>query len=154
MRNALARFRFRRGYKVRIHRSSRPQSVSGEQKVSVSGGRIVHTTHESSVATGGVRVESGLGSALTREGATYQPHAPVAPRQGAPRSAHRWVQANPREVRRHRDRWIAVTKDGIVTTSQSIDGVYKRARAKGVHNPLVFKVPSDTKTKRIVSVRR
>lgn len=68
-------------------------------------------------------------------------------------SAESWVQSHAREIRRQKGRWVAIEKNGIVATSKSFENVYKLAAKRGARNPLVFKVPSNTGEKRIVSVR-
>lgn len=71
-----------------------------------------------------------------------------------PKTADEWVRRNFGKIQRHSGKWVAVTERGIVGTSKDFDETYAIAKAKGIINPLVFKVPSkDTRTK-IVSNRK
>ncbi len=69
-------------------------------------------------------------------------------------SAHQWVADNVASILRHKGEWLAIADGGIVASAVDFDQVRADARAKGIDNPLVFKVPQDTTLKRAVSARR
>ena len=74
-------------------------------------------------------------------------------RQGSPSTADEWVGRNLKKVQRFAGRWVAVTEHGIVANSLDFDDLYSKAKAQGVTNPLVFKVPAATRHPKVVSVR-
>ncbi len=49
---------------------------------------------------------------------------------------HKWIVEHSKELEKHRGKWIAVTKTGIVASSFSLKGVYKKAP-----KALLFLVP-------------
>lgn len=45
------------------------------------------------------------------------------------------------ELEQHKGKWVAVFEDHIVATSDSAVGVRDEALAKGITDPIVFRVP-------------
>lgn len=158
MRSGLARFAYQRKTKMRIHRSVRVPSTSHGREVSVSERTSAHghtVSHSSSANSRRMQVGPRVGGELRQSGATHRQSAQAGGTKRSPQSAHEWVQSHPRQVLQHKGKWLAVSKDGIAaTSSKGMDDVFKRARAKGVRSPRVFKVPRDTDRKRVVSVRK
>jgi hypothetical protein len=77
----------------------------------------------------------------------------VPTKKTPPSTADEWVQQNINKVQQHAGQWIAVTHKGIVATSGDFDDVFGKAREQGIANPMVFRVPSTTRPRKIVSVR-
>jgi hypothetical protein len=70
-----------------------------------------------------------------------------------PMTASEWVTRNQTKLSKYAGQYVAITGKGIVATNSDFDTVYRKAREKGVINPLVFKVPTDSQRIKFVSVR-
>lgn len=52
-----------------------------------------------------------------------------------------WISKHPQELEKHSGKWVAVTKDGIISSSESLKEAREKAKEKIKEEPLMFKVP-------------
>ena len=62
-----------------------------------------------------------------------------------------WVARNQDRLASHAGKYIAVSSTGLIGVSDDFDEVFRKARAKGVMNPLVFKMPKPHGSPKVVS---
>jgi hypothetical protein len=84
---------------------------------------------------------------------TERPSGDRQPRHRPIATAAEWVQRNQAKIGKHKGKWLAVSRSGIVASSGDFDTVFVQARQRGIDNPLVFKVPSSGRPK-VVSAKR
>ncbi len=59
-------------------------------------------------------------------------------------SQHRleWISKHPKEVAKYEGKWVAITKDGIVASGDSIKEIDKELSGKNIkEQPLIMKIP-------------
>lgn len=96
----------------------------------------------------GSELQNIEGTSTTR---VVELHTHVGPAE--PKTAADWVRQNSDKLRRYTKRWVAVTRRGVIASSDDFDDVYAKAKQRGVANPLVFRVPAHNADPKIVSTR-
>lgn len=50
------------------------------------------------------------------------------------------------ELHHHQGRWVAITRDRLLAVGDSPTEVIQSAREKGVHHPMIYRVPGEQTT--------
>lgn len=50
------------------------------------------------------------------------------------------------QLRAYRGKWVAMTRNQLLASGNTVGGVLRAARRKGVEHPIVYKVPTEERT--------
>lgn len=144
---------------MRIHRQAKRITIRGQtntgtgvsQYLSARAGPISANMHAGTNVGRVAHLVSNAVLGYQSTAFTVKPGPSAPTTRDKPITANEWVQRHLDKVLQLRGKWVAISNNGIVATSDDFDEVFNKARGKGVSTPLVFKVPSAAQGIRAVS---